>query len=589
MDLTLAHVTHEAVDKLGGIGTVLEGLLTSPVYQKHVRRSILVGPAGQQIAVDPAKRLGDDGKILYSSVDNIDELNLAGRLRPIEWAFDVAIIYGKRQFEVAGDSRSGEADVLLIDVFRTNQDRLSLFKLRLSETFGIDSTRYEDAWDYEEYVRLAEPAFYALMALLGEDELPCILISHEFMGMPAALKATLDGHGHFRTIFHAHECATARHLVEHHEGHDSMFYNVMRWARQRGLYVRDVFGDLSGYFRHALISQAHVCDAVMAVGDYTAEEMHFLGRQFDHHHIDLVYNGLPAMKVTLRGKLASRRMLQDYAERLVGYRPDVLMTHVTRPVISKGLWRDMKVCHELDGRLAGKNRRGVLFILTSGGGTRRPQDVRSMEDEYGWPRQHREGYPDLVGPEVDIHNMIEPFNAEHEHVQVVLVNQFGWSAERIGRRLPKHMDIADLRRATDVEFGQATYEPFGISPLEPLGSGAVCVITDLCGCRGFVDYVTDGAGVANVLVADYTQIDGEQDIDQLKAMTADQRDRIERRVAAVVADQLVQRLPADDEARRALIQSGQKLVRKMGWDQVVQHKLAAVLRRVRQADSPRRA
>ena len=41
---TLAHVTHEAVEQIGGIGTVLEGLMTSPVYQAQVRRSILVGP-----------------------------------------------------------------------------------------------------------------------------------------------------------------------------------------------------------------------------------------------------------------------------------------------------------------------------------------------------------------------------------------------------------------------------------------------------------------------------------------------------------------------------------------------------------------
>ena len=42
--ITAAHVTHEAAEKIGGIGTVLEGILTSPVYQQHVERTILVGP-----------------------------------------------------------------------------------------------------------------------------------------------------------------------------------------------------------------------------------------------------------------------------------------------------------------------------------------------------------------------------------------------------------------------------------------------------------------------------------------------------------------------------------------------------------------
>jgi len=76
---TLAHVTHEAVEQIGGIGTVLRGLMASPVYQQHVRRSILIGPTATHIAVDPQKRLGEHGKVLYSSIDQIDEAGLAGR------------------------------------------------------------------------------------------------------------------------------------------------------------------------------------------------------------------------------------------------------------------------------------------------------------------------------------------------------------------------------------------------------------------------------------------------------------------------------------------------------------------------------
>ena len=40
---TVVHVTHEAVQKIGGIGAVLQGLLTSPVYLAHASRNILVG------------------------------------------------------------------------------------------------------------------------------------------------------------------------------------------------------------------------------------------------------------------------------------------------------------------------------------------------------------------------------------------------------------------------------------------------------------------------------------------------------------------------------------------------------------------
>ncbi|MCP3904550.1 MAG: glycosyltransferase family 4 protein [Planctomycetes bacterium] len=582
--LTAVHVTHEAAEQYGGIGTVLEGILTSPVYQDHVERSILIGPFAEHIHVEPSERLGPRSKLLFSSMDGIDELDLKGRLQPIEWAFDVKIIYGRREFVVPGTDRTGEAEVVLIDVFKINQERLNKFKLRLYERLGIDSKRYESAWEYEEYVRLAVPAYHALLALLRREQLPCLLFSHEFMGLPTAFKCIMDGESQFRTIFHAHECAMARRLVETHPGHDTRFYNVLQRAQAEGRYVNDVFGDQSDSFRHALISQAHLCDGIIAVGDYTAEEVHFLGPHFDRHRIDMVYNGVPANEVTIQQRTRSRRMLTDYAEALLGWRPDVLMTHVTRPVVSKGLWRDFTVCHELDARFAATGRTGVLFILTTAGGRRRSRDVRSMEVEYGWPREHRHGYPDLVGPEIELNEMVESFNAEHSNVQVVLVNQFGWSRHRIGRRLPVGMDIADLRAATDVEFGMATYEPFGISPLEPLGSGALCVISNVCGCKGFVEYVTDGRGSPNVIVADFTRLDRPRDLDGLLELGWAERDEIERRVCAEVADELVHRLPRDDAGREALLASGQEIVPKLGWDQVLEHRLIGMLQRVVESD-----
>ena len=578
---TIAHVTHEAVEQIGGIGTVLEGLMISPVYQRHVRRSILVGPTATHMAVDPEARLGDHGKVLYSSIDNIDRAGLAGKFRPVEWAFNVAIVYGKREYRHTLEGRSGEAEVLLIDVFRVNHDRLNVFKVRAWETLGIDSRRYECSWDYEEYARLAEPAYYALRALLHNDELPCILFSHEFMGLPAAFAATLEGQREFRTVFHAHECATARRLVEDHHGHDTMFYNVLDQARRQGRFVEDVFGPLDHFFRHALVSRAHLCDGVIAVGDRTRDELQFLNEPFSRKQVDLVYNGVPAMAVDLEAKLASRRMLLEYAAAVVGHTPDVLLTHVTRPVISKGLWRDMKVCHELDARLAAKNQRAVLFILTNGANVRRAQDIAAMERDYNWPRHHRAGYPDLVGPEGDINAMVEAFNAGHRHVQAVLVNQFGWSRSRVGVRVPEKMTFADLRRATDVEFGMATYEPFGISPLEPLGAGALCVISNVCGCYGFVQHVTGGKGSDNVIVADFTKLDRPRGIDELLNMDRSERDAIEQRVAAGVAEQIVRRLPDSDAKRAALIAQGQALVSRMGWDQVIDEGLVPLLDRLK--------
>lgn len=581
--LTLAHVTHEATEQLGGIGTVLEGLMVSPVYQQAVGRSILIGPTSSHITAEPEKRLGEHGQVLYSSIDQIDELGLGTRFRPVEWAFNVAIVYGTRDYDPPGQDRHGQAEVLLIDVFNVNRDRLNVFKLRLWETFGLDSARYEHAWDYEEYVRLAEPAFYALRALLGNDDLPCILFSHEFMGLPAALQAILDGGDEFRTVFHAHECAPARRLVEDNPGHDTMFYNVMREAKARGLFMEDVFTGLHRLLRHALVSRAHLCDGVIAVGDQVKEELQFMNRPFAECDVDVVYNGLPAFDVSLEQKNHSRQLLQDYTEQLLDYRPDVLMTHVTRPVISKGMWRNSHVCHELDQHFEKTGHKGVLIILTSAGGVRRPQDIMHMEKTYNWPRQHREGFPDLVGPEVGIHQMVEDFNRQHQNIQMVLVNQFGWGRDRIGRRLSQDMDMAGLRRATDIEFGMATYEPFGISPLEPLGCGALCLISSVCGCKGFVEQATHGEGCDNVIVGDFTRLDRDMPLEQLRELGQAERDHVEMRVAAEIADTVMDRLPTDDNTRKHLLQTGQNLVKKMGWDAVCQHQLLPMLQRLRLA------
>jgi len=576
----LAHVTHEAVEQIGGIGAVLEGLMVSPMYKKHVKRSILVGPMATHMVSDPSHRLGEAGEVLYSSVDDIDTVGLAARFRPIEWAFNVAMVYGKRTYTRALDGRDGEAEVLLIDVFRYNADRLNVFKLRLWETFGLDSSRYESAWDYEEYTRLAEPAFYALQALMDEQDV-CTVLAHEFMGMPAALAAIESGSDRFRTIFYAHECATARSIVEKHPGHDVMFYNVLDRAREEGKYVSDVFGDRSGELRHALISRAHLCDGIIAVGDRTRDEMKFLGAQFDDKPVDLVYNGLPIIKTTLKSKNKARADIAQYAESLVGFKPDVIMTHVTRPVISKGLWRDLQVCHTLDELLGAKDKTGALFILTSGGGVRRHQDVVDMERRYRWPRHHHEGYPDLVGPESDLNDHIEAFNADHPNVQVVLVNQFGWSKTRISDKLSEDASMDTLRMGADVEFGMATYEPFGISPLEPLACGAICVISTVCGCEGFVEATTKGAGADNVIAADYVTLpQAIQSIHDVKQIGEPQRSLLEQQASKRIAGQIMDRLPFTDEARKTLIDAGQKLAHEMGWDHVVQTGLLPLLDRI---------
>jgi len=93
---TVVHVTHEAIQKIGGIGAVLHGLFTSPVYLDSIQRNILVGPFWPMDTTGE-QRLGPQGEVLYSSLDHLYRSPLASRFRQIEQDFGVGIVYGRRK------------------------------------------------------------------------------------------------------------------------------------------------------------------------------------------------------------------------------------------------------------------------------------------------------------------------------------------------------------------------------------------------------------------------------------------------------------------------------------------------------------
>ena len=216
--MIVVHVTHEAVEKIGGIGAVIAGLTTARAYQQAVERTLLVGPllstehSGEQ-------RLGKEAKVLYSSLDGIDTGDYAKKFKAIETSYDVHFIYGRRRIEDVYGEVPADVEVLLVEVFHSNHERLNLFKGELFKKFHVPSKDFEKVWEYEEYVRLAEPAFEALQALgcNGTTESPVVYLSHEYMGMPLALKAVLHGSPNTRTVFYAHEVASVRPLVEKQE------------------------------------------------------------------------------------------------------------------------------------------------------------------------------------------------------------------------------------------------------------------------------------------------------------------------------------------------------------------------------------
>ena len=564
---TLVHVTHEAVQQAGGIGTVLRGLITARSYQAHCQRTILLGPLTDP---DSAQPLGPDGEILYDASRSIRAANVADQLSAVEREFGVRLVYGRRLLTQDGHRASPE--VLLVDVSHPPQG-LNEFKRDLFLHFGLESHRYEQHWEYEQYMRLAEPGFAAVRSLV--EDAPFLLLAHEFMGLGTAFKALMSDAA-CKTLFYAHEVATVRPLVEERPGRDIAFYNALRQARANGQYIDELFGPQDGYFKHALVRQAWRLDAVLAVGDWVEEELRFLGPEFAACPIDLVYNGVPAVELSTVEREAAREKVQASGAALLGWTPDLVFTHVARLVESKGLWRDLLVLEHLDHHLWEQGQRALFIALATETGRRDPEDVQCMA-AYGWPLVHREGGSDLSSGELKFDLLVRAFNARTRAVKALFVNQFGWDQQSCAF-LPANAEFADLRRGSDAEFGQSIYEPFGISQVECLSSGTISVVSDVCGCRGFVRQTASEAGLGSFIEGAYTQIDEADRVDQ--PIGVRERTQAEALQSQVVASALASQLSAGESGRKRLLAEGYAAAQQMSWERVAEDMLLPVLRRL---------
>jgi hypothetical protein len=579
--ITAAHITHEAIGKIGGIGAVLEGLFTSQSYLDEVDRSILISPLFS-LEGDVSDRLGQEGEVLYSSLDGFNNTSYFSSFRHIEAIFNVNIVYGRRTFT---DKRTGiksSPEVVLIDISRIEEEPVNDLKYKMFHEYGIRSHLYEHLWEFEQYVRLAPPTIAVLKAIgAATQNDSTIIVSHEFMGMPTALAGKLDREYDFKSVFYAHEVAPMRPIVEKSSGHDTMFYNVIEKAHERGLYVNEVFGDQSHNFKYALVGAAKYCDNILAVGDHVVSELKFMAPEFDLADIDLTYNGIPAYQIGLEERHNSKSKLQQYCCNLLDYKPDYIFTHVTRMTPSKGLWRDLRVLEHMDKEFRKQNKTAVLLVLSTEVSKRRNRDIYNMEAEYSWPVAHREGMPDLSGGEAEFHACVQEFNTKSFNIKVVYINQFGFSRDCCGTRMPGDMEFMDIRKGSDVEFGQSIYEPFGIAQLEPLSFGGICVVSNVCGCAGFVEDVVDGRDVKNVIIADYTELNGNglHDLEDMLLIDRVARDHIEHKVSKKVANQIICNLPVNDHQTEELIKTGYDLARHMGWEAVCQNYVINSLRK----------
>jgi hypothetical protein len=148
--------------------------------------------------------------------------------------------------------------------------------------------------------------------------------------------------------------------------------------------------------------------------------------------------------------------------------------------------------------------------------------------------------------------------------------------------MPQDMEFMDIRKGSDVEFGQSIYEPFGIAQLEPLTFGGICVFSSVCGCLGFLRDTTSGKSVANAIVADYTNLGAHNyvDIEDLLQINRSVRDRIEAIESEKVAMQICSRLPKNVAEVEILLKTGYELAKNMSWDVVVNNYLLRGLKKM---------
>ena len=234
---TVVHVTHEAIQKIGGIGAVLQGLLTSQVYldqghAQHPRRPVLARRRARRAAPRAAGR----GALLQP------RLSSTARRWPRGSARSSRRTTSASSTAAGGSSTRRPAsistpEVLLIDVSRYDAKKIGEFKFELWKKFGIDSQQVRAHLGLRA-VHAPRPARDRRAARAGRGQQRRAVRDplHEYMGMPTVPGRDPGGRPGATSARSSTptRSRTMRRIVEGHPGHDTMFYNVMRTAMAAG-------------------------------------------------------------------------------------------------------------------------------------------------------------------------------------------------------------------------------------------------------------------------------------------------------------------------------------------------------------------
>ncbi|MBN2550808.1 MAG: hypothetical protein JXB15_16710 [Anaerolineales bacterium] len=476
------------------------------------------------------------------------------------------------------------------------------------------------------YLYAAPALWLAAKAILQEEwglnREDWVFFAHDWIGVPLYWAMELDTRSSktplppARSIYFAHEARLARMLVEgvmqdkfdllkpvcHPDGHDVAFYNLLRQIPADQTLAK-LFPGSQGFadiYYHRINQQAARFDRVLAVGEWVKQETELICRGIGKPVISLCPNGVPNLVTQVTRYVENRSkvhhpimeqflsslyageipaqvesvdlvqrandQLKQFARPFFdGHTPDLIFTSVNRCELSKAPWRNVEFCRRFASEYPHKK---VLFIwLVRPKPLPTSKQVAAWAQRFNWPLEHQYhgSGGDLRSSEEALWQVIYQFNRRFEgHFHILYINQFGWSKELLGALDPGGTTFQHLRLGTEVELGLSIYEPYGIAPLEPFSAGAVCVLSDACGCALHLECVARDSAANGFVVGNFIRRKGRVEPAKVDLAALGQ---IEDDVYARMAHDLSRRLSVSRSER---LRQAQTAMEYLSWDRVVQ-------------------
>ena len=195
----------------------------------------------------------------------------------------------------------------------TTRARWAFSSSSCGSTSGSSRSKYEHIWDYEQYCGWPKPAIRGAACAGGvrERREPCVILSHEYMGMPTAL-AAIAANG---AVPHDLLCPRSGHDAADRGGPSRARHDVLQRAQQ-AMAKGEVTSKTSLAEPDGLLqASAGEGGAVLRqhlrrrrlCGEGTAVPAN---EDFAHPNIDLAYNGIPASQLTVAEKLRAGKLQQ---------------------------------------------------------------------------------------------------------------------------------------------------------------------------------------------------------------------------------------------------------------------------------------